>query len=155
MDQELAPVNQEARDKITALENAMFALAPEDQIAPLSGATNYFSHGVYSRVWEAKAGEAVVGRIHRFSVMNVLLKGKVRVFSEEHGLVDLEAPYFWVSKPEQKRCVYVIEDVQWMTTHPTDRTEYTDELIDELTVTTYKALEIEKLALEDTPCQQQ
>ena len=150
---ELAPVCQETRDKITALENSMLALPKEEQIEPLSGAMNFFSHGVYTRVWHARAGDSVVGRIHRYSVMNILLTGKVRVLSEESGLVDIEAPYYWVSKPEQKRAVHVLEDVTWMTVHPTDRTEYSEELIDELTVTTYKALAEEKLALEETKCQ--
>lgn len=84
---------------------------------------HHFAHGVYGRVMHAKAGTVIVGKRHRFSTLNVLLAGVIRVTGADGAVRDMHAPAVFVSPPGCKKVGAVIEDVQWMNVFPTKLTD--------------------------------
>jgi len=55
--------------------------------------------------------------------VNVISQGRVRVFTEQEGLLELAAPCTFVSSPGTKRAVLVLEETVWTTVHVTDKTD--------------------------------
>lgn len=98
---------EEIQHYITKLEEHMREL-PQTEI-PLK---HYFSKGVYGREIEIPAKSLVVGKIHKYQVMNVVSKGEVSVLSID-GVVRMKAPCTWVSSPGAKRVIYAHEDTVW------------------------------------------
>ncbi len=83
-----------------------------------------FAPGVYVRTLHMKAGDLIVGKIHRHAHWNILQSGKVSVFSKD-GCETLTGPYSAVSSAGVKRAVYCHTDVTWTTVHhnPDDGTD--------------------------------
>ena len=71
-----------------------------------------FGAHLYGRELSLPAGTIVVGKIHKHPVMNVLLKGKLFVVSE-NGKRMVEAPCMYTAEPGVKRVAYVVEDCVW------------------------------------------
>jgi hypothetical protein len=45
----------------------------------------------------------------------------VNVWIEGVGVQRIEAPYFGITKPATRRVLYIVEDCNWITFHPTDK----------------------------------
>lgn len=93
-----------------------------------------FTDGVYIREMFIPKGYVIVGKLHKHSHPSFLLEGKVHVFTEQEGLVELVAPLSMSSEAGTKRVVYAIEDTIWVTVHlnptnTTDLAELEDEII--------------------------
>ena len=84
--------------------------------------THTFAEGVYVREIFIPAGTLVVGKIHRHSHPNFLMKGRVTVVTEGKGRETLEAPLSMISPAGTKRIVYTHEDTVWITVHKTEET---------------------------------
>ena len=132
-------VAQDARDKAVGFESELLKL-PQIQL-PLQ---HYFSRGVYAREMTCPAGTAITGRIHKYSQINILSKGKVSVLTDD-GVITVSAPYTLVAQPGAKRAFYVHEEAVWTTICGTQTTDI-EQLEQELTVGTYE--EFSALALE-------
>jgi hypothetical protein len=104
------------RAKIDALEEHMKGMAEGDQIAVGPMTSHLFASGVYARRMDIPAGVLVVGGLHRTEHLAILLKGKVRITTEE-GAVELEAPQVMVAPPGTKRIAYAITDAAWISVH--------------------------------------
>lgn len=100
---------------------------------------HHFSDGVYVREFHMKAGEMVIGKIHRHNHMAMLIKGRAKVVSE-FGNDIFEAPHIWESKATIKRAVLALEDCIFVTIHPTDETDL-EKIEDEVIAPSYEALE--------------
>ncbi|MEH6435772.1 hypothetical protein [Massilia sp. DD77] len=83
---------------------------------------NHFSHGVYGRELRIPAGSVVVGHIHKFENMNVLLEGEMSVVTEE-GVKRVGPGFLIVSPPGTKRAAYAHTDCRWLTVHGTHETD--------------------------------
>lgn len=94
------------------------ALAPE--CAPVQ---HHVAPGLYGREMFLPAGTVIVGKIHKHAHVNVISQGRVRVFTEGEGALELVAPYTFVSTPGTKRAVLPLEDTVWTTVHSTDKTD--------------------------------
>lgn len=110
------------RSEIFALQDAL--LQQEGAL----GATDFhvehhFAPGSYGRVMHLPKGLLVVGKIHKHSHINVISMGKVQVYTEQDGLLELEAPVTFVSHAYTKRVVLALEDTVWTTVHVTDKTD--------------------------------
>lgn len=117
---------QERREAILGLQRVMESM-PQIQ----TEAIHHFAHGVYVREFRARAGSLVVGKLHRYSCVNIILSGSAEVRTEDESLF-LTAGDVFVSKPGAKRAVMVIEDIRWLTVHPagtTDLEEIENDLI--------------------------
>lgn len=84
---------------------------------------HHFAPGAYGREMTLPAGLAVVGKIHKHAHINVISKGRVQVFTEQDGVLELAAPCTFVSSPGTKRVVHVLEETVWTTVHVTDKTD--------------------------------
>lgn len=79
---------------------------------------NHFSHGVYGRELRVPAGSVIVGHIHKFENMNVLLEGEMTVVTED-GPQRVGPGFLIVSPPGTKRAAYAHTDCRWLTVHGT------------------------------------
>jgi hypothetical protein len=122
------------RGKLERLESFVGTL---DQVAmPL---THHFSRGVYGRELLIPKGTCIVGRIHKYSQINVLLRGDISVLTED-GIKRMQAPAIITSPAGTKRAGYAHEDTVWVTFCGTDTTD-PEVLEAELTTRTYAEYE--------------
>lgn len=84
---------------------------------------HHFAPGAYGREMTLPDGLVVVGKIHKHAHINVISKGRVQVFTEQDGVLELAAPCTFVSSPGTKRVVHVLEETVWTTVHVTDKTD--------------------------------
>lgn len=113
--------NAATRELLMSFEGAMANM--DGQIDP--PVFHHFAPGLYAREIHMKAGDCVVGKIHKHSHVNNISKGRVMV-TTEFGSHELVAPCQFVSEPGTKRAVYVLEDCIWTTYHPTDKKDLED-----------------------------
>lgn len=116
------------RQAIMGLQSAILALpaegAPVVQVASETcPVRHHFAPGSYGREMFLPKGLVVVGKIHKHAHVNVISQGRVRVFTEQEGILELKAPLTFVSSPGTKRVVEVLEDTVWTTIHVTDSTD--------------------------------
>lgn len=113
---DLAPTPTYAQ--IRRLEEAMIAnLEPAE--APV---THHFADGIYGREMFIPAGTMLTGKIHRFSTLNLLLKGDITVTTPE-GVRRIQAPAVFTSAPGCKKVGYAHADTIWVNVHPTKLTD--------------------------------
>ena len=98
-----------------------------------------FGAALYGREMHLTKGAVIIGKIHKHPVLNVLLKGKLAVVSE-NGRRIIEAPCVYSSDPNIRRVGHVLEDCVWlnvlMTKHVGE--ENLDKIEDAHTAKSYK-----------------
>lgn len=99
---------------------------------------HHFAPDVYGREVFLPKGTIVVGKLHKFSHLNILLKGRVQVVTED-GAEEIIAPKIWTSNACIKRLVKALEDSVWLCIHPTD-TEDLDKIEEQHIATGYAQL---------------
>lgn len=110
------------REAILRLQDAIISEGRD--VGPAScPVKHHFAPGSYGREMTLPAGMVVVGKIHKHAHINVISKGRVQVFTEQEGVLELAAPCTFVSSPGTKRVVYVLEETVWTTVHVTDKTD--------------------------------
>ena len=119
--QDIARPNDRTMDQLrdaSALEAAIRRELPliEGEVV------NHFSHGVYGRELRIPAGSVIVGHIHKFTNMNVLLEGVMTVITES-GPQRVGPGFLVVSPPGTKRAAYAHTDCRWLTVHGTHETD--------------------------------
>lgn len=110
------------RAAIMNLQSSIQALPTENaEIVQVTAAhcpvRHHFAPHSYGREMLLPRGTVVVGKIHKHSHINVISQGRVRVFTEGEGALELVAPLTFVSSPGTKRAVEVLEDTVWTTMH--------------------------------------
>jgi hypothetical protein len=83
---------------------------------------HYFAPGIYARELHIPAGMTLTGKIHKYSQLNILSKGRISVLTED-GIVEVEAPFTVVSPAGTKRIAYAHTDCVWTTILNTDETD--------------------------------
>jgi len=81
-----------------------------------------FAPGVYAREMSIPKGVLLMGKLHRTEHINVISKGRLKVLTE-NGVVEIVAPYTFVSGTGTQRLGYALEDTVWTTFHPTIETD--------------------------------
>ena len=110
------------REAILRLQDAIISEGRD--VGPAScPVKHHFAPGSYGREMTLPAGMVVVGKIHKHAHINVISKGRVQVFTEQAGVLELAAPCTFVSSPGTKRVVHVLEETVWTTVHVTDKTD--------------------------------
>lgn len=110
------------REAILRLQDAIISEGRD--VGPAScPVKHHFAPGSYGREMTLPAGLVVVGKIHKHAHINVISKGRVLVFTEQEGVLELAAPCTFVSSPGTKRVVHVLEETVWTTVHVTDKTD--------------------------------
>ena len=117
----------EFRKRLDSLASAMLEL-PQAELS----LNHYFSKGIYTREMHAPKGTLILGRIHKYETVNTLVKGRILVLSEE-GYKELSAPCTFVSGPNIQKLGYAIEDVIFLNSFATDKTD-PEEALEEVTI---------------------
>lgn len=81
---------------------------------------HHFSPGVYAREMHIPAGAVVVGKIHKFENMLMLVSGIAELRDGENAIT-VRAPRLWVSPPGVQRAVFAITDCIFMSVHGTEK----------------------------------
>lgn len=81
-----------------------------------------FGPGVYIREVTVPAGTLAIGHCQRFEQMNIMLKGKVTVVTDDGELKTLTAPTCFVGKPGRK-VGYIHEEMVWQNIYATNETD--------------------------------
>jgi hypothetical protein len=95
---------------------------------------HYFVPGMYAREMTIPAGVVLTGAVHKTEHLSTISAGRIAVQTED-GVIEIAAPYTFVSKPGAKRAGYAIETTVWTTYHATQTTDL-DALVEELTEST-------------------
>jgi len=132
-------INDFQSDYIKALDAGDLTPSPYSYKHHFTQMHNEFGCAMYGREMTLAKGAIVVGRIHKHPVINVLLKGKLAVVSE-NGRRVVEAPCVYVSEPNVKRVGYVLEDCVWLNVLMTKQVgeENLDAITDFHTAKTYE-----------------
>jgi quercetin dioxygenase-like cupin family protein len=88
---------------------------------------HYFANGTYTREVYVPAGAVITGEIHRYSCINIVSKGRIKVVSDE-GEYEISAPYTFVSGPNVKKAGYALEDTVWINVFPWDGYQTSEEV---------------------------
>lgn len=131
---------QEFRSKVMDLEQQLLASNNDLIVKGNSDSfplTHSFSDGVYIREMSMLQGGVVIGKIHNRSHTWFLMKGKIKVATED-GAVTYSAPTYVNAKAGAKRVIIAIEDSVFVNVHPNpDNITDTDKLEDILTCKDY------------------
>lgn len=100
-----------------------------------------FGCHLYSREVFVPANSIITGKIHKYPTMNILLKGKIIVVSEEGKRV-VEAPATYMAQTGERKVGYTLEDCIWINVILTDKAgeENIDDIEDFHTTTSYAEL---------------
>lgn len=110
--------NPSFRQNIDTLKRAITS-----ELKPVEFPTeHYFSKGVYGRKITIPAEHVLVGKIHKHQNLNIVLRGRISIYTEE-GIREFKAGDVIVSPPGVQRAGYAIEETVWMTVHGTDETD--------------------------------
>ena len=82
-----------------------------------------FTPGMYIREIFMPAGSLLTSKIHKTEHPFVVSKGRLSVYSEVDGPLEVEAPYTGITKPGTRRLLFIHEDTIWTTFHATDLTD--------------------------------
>lgn len=96
---------------------ALGELAPQDMKL-----IHHFTKGVYARELHIPKGSILVGKIHRYECINIMLSGDITVYSED-GNKRINKPFISVSPPGTQRAGIVHEDTVWICIHGTNSTD--------------------------------
>lgn len=81
-----------------------------------------FAPGVYMRSVFLPAGCRATGHEHTTTHFNILLSGRIHIVDGDK-VVELTAPYVFLSEAGSKKIANVLEDTIFVTIHPTDETD--------------------------------
>lgn len=83
---------------------------------------HHFAEGVYGRELFIPKDTILTGKIHKYTQLNVLVKGELSVLTEE-GVKRVKPPFIIVSPAGTKRIAIAHEDSIWLTVHGTHETD--------------------------------
>lgn len=139
--------NPEARKKIQQVEDAMikagFAQRKTGELDKQEGyeIVNSFADGMYIRECRVPKGWIFTSELHRFDHPFFLMKGRLRICSEDADVI-MQAPHYGITLKGTKRLVYIEEDVVWITCHATEETDI-NKILEEITAE-YSDFELEE-----------
>lgn len=107
-----------SRSRVFELEEAMRQAFPEMEL-PVK---HHFAKGVYGRELFIPKNTMLTGKIHKYTQLNVLVKGDISVLTED-GVKRVQPPFVIVSPAGTKRAAFAHEDTIWLTVHGTEETD--------------------------------
>jgi len=130
---EIRKVILQVQECVSALPKAFFG---DNEQCPLK---HSFADGIYMREIFIPKDTLLVGKIHKHSHPNIILKGDVSVLTEE-GAKRIKAPCSMISPAGTKRVVYAHEDTVWVTFHVT-KSQNLEEIEEEIIAKSYEEIE--------------
>lgn len=85
---------------------------------------HFFAPGIYGREITLDAGDVLTSKVHKQSDLNILSKGRI-AFTTDIEVLEVEAPYTFISPPGAKRAGFALTEVVWttITPNPTNETD--------------------------------
>lgn len=105
------------RDKVNAIEAEMKKQPQLDLRVE-----NYFSLGIYARALYIPKDTILVGKIHKYPQLNLLMQGSMQVLVGEE-IQTVTAPFIVSSPAGTKRIAKALSDCLWVTVHGTHLTD--------------------------------
>lgn len=105
--------------------------------------TNVIADGVLARTVLMPKGEIVVGEIHKYESINILVKGELKVWVNGE-VKHLKAPYMIKSDANTRKVAYILEDTVWTSIHRVN-SENLEEIEEEILIKVDKETLIEEL----------
>ena len=137
---------EDIRAVVTALQRQLIDMRKVGDFPEVEFPVEHiFSPGLYSRQMTLPAGGLIVGKINRHPCLNVILKGRISVLSEE-GPKEIIGPCVFTSEANIKRVGLVHEETIWINVHPTNETDL-EKLEEELIVPELELLEMKEEAI--------
>ena len=118
-------------EKLFVIEAALKQM-PQVEV-PLS---HCFGNKVYVREMTAPKGSILIGKMHKFKQVNIVIKGDISVLTED-GWKRLKSGDMFESPAGIKRAGFTHEDTVWTTICGTEETEV-EKAEDELTIGSYQ-----------------
>ena len=120
------PDSRAMRDAIFRLEDHLKTL-PQVEIEYI----HRFTPGLYTREMRWPAGVIGTGAIHKTEHISIFLEGRMLIPDENGGSKEIVAPIVETAQPGIKRVGLALEDVRWITVHPTELTDV-DEILEQI-----------------------
>lgn len=118
-----AQVKLDHVNKLLALEAALKRDVPEeDQLTEEGTTTHWHCEGAYVREFFLPEGHVVTGEIHKYSCINILLQGKIKLVQSDGERI-VEAPHIYIAQPYEKKALYALEDSIFLNVHATEETD--------------------------------
>jgi len=118
-------------EKLFAIE-AVFKQMPQVEIPT----RHCFGNKVYVREMTAPKGSIIIGKMHKYAQVNIVVKGDISVLTED-GWKRLKAGDMFESPAGIKRAGFTHEETVWTTICGTEETDI-DKAEDELTIGSYQ-----------------
>ena len=90
-----------------------------------------FTPGLYTREMRVPAGVMCTGAVHKTEHISIFLEGRMLVPDEHGNAIEITAPMVETAQPGIKRVGVALEDVRWLTVHPTELTDI-DEILEQI-----------------------
>lgn len=87
---------------------------------------HYFANGAYVREMSVPANTVVVGRIHKYETINILLEGEIEVIDESGSRKRLKAPHVFIAPPGNQKAAITITPVRWLNSMACETTNHVD-----------------------------
>lgn len=88
-------------------------------------------NGVYGREMKLKAGNLIMGKIHKYEQLNILAEGEAIVYSID-GEARIKAPYVFIGSAGAERVIFAVTDLTWITAHAIGKKIEIEEIENEL-----------------------
>lgn len=91
-----------------------------------------FADHLYARTLFLPAGSVMVGKVHKYSHLGILLHGHILVYVDDTTKFELRAPYITSGSPGTRRVFYAVTDSLWtavINTELTDPDEIESEVV--------------------------
>jgi hypothetical protein len=128
-------------EQVELLENILINSGSSDVIVGNSEElplTHSFSDGIYTREIFIPQGMFAIGKIHKLHHTFFLMKGKLRMFTQD-GVKEIEAPFYGNSSAGTKRVILALEDTVFVNVHPNpSNTKDIEKLEDSFVVSSYE-----------------
>jgi hypothetical protein len=137
-----------AREQMNKFQEACDRYEAEGAVKADHKHTHHFSDlhpifgcHIYGREVFVPANSVITGKIHKHPTMNILVKGKLIVMSEDGKRV-VEAPATYMAKTGERKVGYTLEDCVWITVILTNKAgeENIDDIIEFQTTMSYAEL---------------
>jgi len=100
-----------------------------EDLEPVEFETEHlFAKGTYTRVLHVPAGHVLTGHIHRESCINFVMKGRMRIATDE-GDREVGAGEYFVTGAGVKKAGFALEDTIWINVFPNAEEERDEDVL--------------------------
>ncbi|MDH5182278.1 MAG: hypothetical protein OEX12_00175 [Gammaproteobacteria bacterium] len=120
------------KERIESLERYLCTLPQQE--APVE---ELWGKDVYVRELIIPAGSFVIGRIHKYDHVSIMIEGELLMWTEFDETIHLSGYNKVIAKAGIKRVGYVLQETKWITAHGVTETDNFKNPVEALTVATY------------------